>query len=126
MFRGQMPDITAAQIVAVVGNVIAVAVAFGVSISHQQQDAVLALAGALGAILIVGDSHLRGRRVVAHATIQAASIAAQTPTAPPLQEAPPAPTNGGAPVESAPAAEETAPAPVAAPAGGVPTALLGQ
>ena len=52
MFLGEMPDITPAQLLAVVGNVIAVAIAFGAHISHQQQEAVLALTGALGAFLI--------------------------------------------------------------------------
>ena len=38
MFSGPMPNITPAQIVAVIGNVIAVAVAFGLHLSKQQED----------------------------------------------------------------------------------------
>jgi hypothetical protein len=76
MFRGQMPNITAAQIVAIVGNAIAVAVAFGVDLSTQQQDALLALAGSLGAILVLSDSHLRSKRVQAHAVRYAAELQA--------------------------------------------------
>ena len=45
MFHGQMPDITPAQVLAVIGNVIAVAVAFGVHLSKGQEDAILAVAG---------------------------------------------------------------------------------
>ena len=40
MFLGQMPDITPAQILAIAGNIIAVAIAFGVHISKEQQDRV--------------------------------------------------------------------------------------
>ena len=66
LIQGLSPDITPAQLAAIVGNVIAVAIAFGAHISKQQQDAVLALVGALGAFLIASDAHVRGRR--AHAT----------------------------------------------------------
>jgi hypothetical protein len=76
MFGGQMPDITAAQIVAVFGNAIAVAVAFGIDLSTQQQDALMALAGSLGAILVLSDSHLRSKRVEAHAVRVAAEVQA--------------------------------------------------
>jgi hypothetical protein len=62
ILTGRMPDITAAQIVAVVGAVITVAVAFGAHITKEQQIAILALAGAVAAILLAADSHLRSRR----------------------------------------------------------------
>jgi hypothetical protein len=82
MFSGPMPNITPAQIVAVIGNVIAVAVAFGLHLSKQQEDVILALAGSLGSFLILGDAHLRGRRALAHATIEAAHAASAAPAAP--------------------------------------------
>jgi hypothetical protein len=81
MFLGQMPDITPAQILAIVGNIIAVAIAFGVHITKEQQDAVLALTGALGAFLIASDAHLRGRRAHAAAVRHAAEV--QAGVAPP-------------------------------------------
>ena len=81
MFGGQMPNITAAQIVAIVGNAIAVAVAFGVTLSTQQQDALIALAGSLGAILVLSDSHLRSKRVQAHAVRTAAEVEAEAAAA---------------------------------------------
>jgi hypothetical protein len=77
LVQGLRPDITPAQIVAIVGNVIAVAIAFGAHITKQQQDAILALVGALGAFLILGDAHLRGRRVQASAIRDAATVHAQ-------------------------------------------------
>jgi hypothetical protein len=76
MFLGQMPDITPAQIVAIVGNIIAVSIAFGVHITKEQQDAILALTGALGAFLIASDAHLRGRRAHAAAVRHAAEVQA--------------------------------------------------
>src|SRR5437868_14898323 len=76
MFLGQRPDITPAQIVAVVGNVIAVAVAFGANITAQQQNAILALATVLGAFLVASDAHLRGRRAHASAVRDAAATQA--------------------------------------------------
>jgi ACR3 family arsenite efflux pump ArsB len=97
-FTGQRPDITPAQLVAVVGNVIAVAVAFGAHITKQQQDAILALVGVLGAFLIASDAHLRSRRALAtayreataaHAAMVSAAIAANPAVA--TNVAPPAP-----------------------------------
>jgi hypothetical protein len=82
MFLGQRPDITPSQVVAILGNVIAVAVAFGAHITKQQQDAILALGAVLGAFLIASDAHLRGRRAHAAAIRHAAEVqaAAQPPT----------------------------------------------
>jgi outer membrane biosynthesis protein TonB len=109
MFSGKMPDITPAQIVAVIGNVIAVAVAFGLHLSKQQEDAILAVAGALGSFLIVGDAHLRGRRALAQATVEAANAVVPPPppapaVVPPAVSAPevppaPAPTPDVAPAQ---------------------------
>jgi len=88
-----MPDITAAQIVAVVGAVITVAVAFGVNISKEQQVAILSLAGAVAVILVISDAHLRSRRGHAEAikhladrhleATKAALAAGQPPPPPP-------------------------------------------
>ena len=100
-FSGQRPDITQAQLVAVVGNVIAVAVAFGAHISKQQQDAILALVGVLGAFLIASDAHLRRGRALAtayreataaHAAAVSAAIAANPATATNVVAAPAPPT----------------------------------
>ena len=77
LVRGLRPDITPAQILAIAGNVVAVAIAFGAHITKQQQDAILALVGALGAFLIVGDAHLRGRRAHASAVRDGATVYAQ-------------------------------------------------
>ena len=78
LISGLSPDITPAQLVAIVGNVIAVAIAFGAQITKQQQDAILALVGALGAFLIASDAHVRGRRAQAAAVKHAAEVHAQT------------------------------------------------
>jgi hypothetical protein len=80
LISGLSPDITPAQLVAIVGNVIAVAIAFGAHITKQQQDAILALVGALGAFLIASDAHVRGRRSQAAAIKHAAEVHAQTVT----------------------------------------------
>jgi hypothetical protein len=62
IITGRLPDITAAQIIAVVGAVITAAVAFGAHISKEQQIAILGLAGAVAGILLAADAHLRSRR----------------------------------------------------------------
>lgn len=65
----QTPDITKAQILALVQAVIAVAVAFGVSLTSEQQAAILGLAGAVAIVLPIADAIIRnGRsRIVAEA-----------------------------------------------------------
>jgi hypothetical protein len=93
ILTGRMPDITAAQIVAVVGAVITVAVAFGANISKEQQIAILSLAGAVATILLASDAHLRRGRGQAEAikhlgdrhleATQAALDAGQPPPPPP-------------------------------------------
>jgi hypothetical protein len=93
ILTGRMPDITAAQIVAVVGAVITVAVAFGAHIGKEQQVAILSLAGAVAAILLASDAHLRRGRGHAEAikhlgdrhleATQAALDAGQPPPPPP-------------------------------------------
>jgi hypothetical protein len=67
VLTGRMPDLTAAQLVGVVGAVVAVAVSFGVHIAKEQQEAILALAAAVGAILFAADAHVRANRAHADA-----------------------------------------------------------
>jgi len=67
VLTGRMPDITAAQLIGIVGAVIAVAVSFGVNIAKEQQEAILALAAAVGAILFATDAHVRANRAHAEA-----------------------------------------------------------
>lgn len=62
------PDITPAQILAVVQSIVAVAVAFGAPITEAQSVALLALAGGLAAILGYSDARIReGRSRIAAA-----------------------------------------------------------
>jgi ABC-type nickel/cobalt efflux system permease component RcnA len=62
VLTGRMPDITAAQVVGLAGAVVSVAVSFGVNISREQQEAILALAAAIAAILFAADAHVRTHR----------------------------------------------------------------
>ena len=56
------PDITPAQVVAVVGAVIGTLVAFGVNISQQQTDAVIQLVTVVSSLLLVSDAVIRHGR----------------------------------------------------------------
>jgi hypothetical protein len=56
------PDITTAQIIAVVGAVIALAVAFGLDISQEKQDAIRNLVLVLAPVLIAADGLIRHGR----------------------------------------------------------------
>jgi hypothetical protein len=67
ILTGRMPDVTPAQVVGVIGAVFAVAISFGVDISREQQEAILALAAAVAAILFAADAHVRTRRAQAEA-----------------------------------------------------------
>jgi hypothetical protein len=67
ILEGRMPDITAAQVVGLAGAVISVAISFGVHISKEQQEAILALTAAVAAILFAADAHVRTHRVRAEA-----------------------------------------------------------
>jgi hypothetical protein len=58
----KLPDITPAQIVAVVGAAIAVAVAFGAPIPKEAQDAITQLVIVLAPILVIGDAAIRHGR----------------------------------------------------------------
>jgi hypothetical protein len=57
-----MPSITTAQVVAVVGAVIAVAVAAGVHISADLKVAIVGLVAVVGGLLIHSDAKIRGAR----------------------------------------------------------------
>ena len=61
------PDITPAQIVAIVGACIAVAGAFGFDVSQDQKDAILQLATVLSSALVVGDAVVRHGRATGNA-----------------------------------------------------------
>lgn len=55
------PDVTPVQIVAIVTATLQTLVAFGVDLSTDQQNALLALCGVV-AITVLGDAHVRGKR----------------------------------------------------------------
>lgn len=57
--RGDKPDITAAQILAVVGSLLAFCAAFGLDLSKEQSEAIMDLAKQLSALLIGSDLLLR-------------------------------------------------------------------
>jgi hypothetical protein len=66
----KMPDITLAQVVTLVGAVIALAVAFGVDITNDQKVAVVGLVTILGSVFLHSDAKIRnGRAEVAKAAI---------------------------------------------------------
>lgn len=56
------PDLTLAQVLAVVKNVVAVAVAFGAPLSSSERVSLIALAGSLGIVLIAADAMIRRAR----------------------------------------------------------------
>lgn len=56
------PDFTAAQAVAVVGAIIALAVAFGFDISQEKQDAIKNLVIVLAPVLLAADAVIRHGR----------------------------------------------------------------
>ena len=56
------PDITSAQIVGIVGALIAVAAAFGLDLNADQRDSILQLATVLSAVLFAGDAVIRHGR----------------------------------------------------------------
>jgi hypothetical protein len=74
VLTGQLPDITPAQLTGILGAVIAVAVSFGVNITKEQQEAILALAAAIAAILFGADAHVRSHRARAAAVKHAADV----------------------------------------------------
>lgn len=73
--RLRMPDVTPVQIVAVIGAAITIAVVFGVSITTEQREAILAFVGVIASVLLHSDAKIRNGR--------AAIAAAGEPPAPP-------------------------------------------
>jgi hypothetical protein len=68
------PDITPAQIVAIVQAVLALAVAYGLSVPPDARDAIIQLATVLAAVLPIGDAAVRrGRARVVEARVLAGS-----------------------------------------------------
>ena len=58
----KLPDITPAQIVALVGSLITVLVAAGLDISKDLQDSILQLVTVLASLLLVSDAAIRHGR----------------------------------------------------------------
>jgi len=56
------PDITPAQVVAIVGAVLAVAASFGFDISQDSKDSIMQLVTVLASALLVGDAAIRHGR----------------------------------------------------------------
>jgi multisubunit Na+/H+ antiporter MnhB subunit len=69
----ETPDITKAQIIALVQALLAVIVAFGVPLSDRQEAAILGLAGAIAIVLPLADAIIRNGR----SRIYAAHVATQ-------------------------------------------------
>lgn len=66
------PDITPAQLVALVQAVVAIAVAYGAPVPPEARDAIVQLATVLAAVLPLGDAAIRrGRARVVEAEVQA-------------------------------------------------------
>lgn len=79
-----LPAITKAQIVAVAGAVVGVAVAFGVPLTPDQQKALLALVAVIAGLLLHSDVKIRGNRAANADKIAAAKAAEARP--PPVSE----------------------------------------
>lgn len=62
------PDLTPAQILAIVGAVIGVAVAAGLPLSQGLQDAIIQLVTVLAPVLVVGDAVVRHGRARGNAS----------------------------------------------------------
>lgn len=58
----ETPDITRAQVIAILQAFLAVLVAFGVDLSERQETALLGLAGALAVVLPLADAIIRNGR----------------------------------------------------------------
>jgi hypothetical protein len=84
----QTPNITIAQITAVLQAMIAVAVAFGLSITSEQQTAILGLSAVIGLALTLGDAHIRHGRALAVGQIKAAQSGPAGPVVVTPNEAP--------------------------------------
>lgn len=80
---GKMPDITPAQIVAVLGWIVAQAVAFGYLDKGTGQILVSSGATIIAAAWKIADAYLRGQRARAVATNPSIASPSPTPPAPP-------------------------------------------
>ena len=58
----ETPDITKAQVIALVQAVIALVVAFGIDLTDEQTTAIIGLAGALAIVLPLADAIIRNGR----------------------------------------------------------------
>ncbi|MGH3091694.1 MAG: hypothetical protein ACRDOG_05105 [Gaiellaceae bacterium] len=56
------PDVTPAQVIAVVGAVIGVLAAAGLPLSAALQDSIITLVTVLAPLVIIGDAHIRHGR----------------------------------------------------------------
>lgn len=66
----KMPDITLAQIIAVIGAIFGLTAAFGLPVSQQVQDSITQLVTVLAPVLIASDAAIRhGRSKVAAARV---------------------------------------------------------
>lgn len=75
---GNMPDITKVQVGAALMWIVSQAVAYG-WLSHSPNQEVLSGAATVIALALTwADAHLRGKRAIAHATVTAATVAANS------------------------------------------------
>ena len=81
-FKGRTPDITPAQVAAVVGAFIALGAAFGLNISHEKRDALLNFAQIMLPVLIGADALIRHGRSRLLTLSQVAERAPQADRAP--------------------------------------------
>lgn len=58
----QTPDITPAQLIAIVGSILAVAVAAGLPLSKDLTDSIIQLVTVIAPVLLVGDAVIRHGR----------------------------------------------------------------
>lgn len=71
------PDITPAQIVAIVQAILALGVAYGMDVPPEARDAIVQLATVLAAVLPLGDAAIRRKRAeVVRAEVDAYGAAA--------------------------------------------------
>ena len=61
------PDVTPAQLVAVVGAIVAAGAAFGLDLTQQQQDSLMQLVAVVAALLLGGDAVIRHGRATGNA-----------------------------------------------------------
>lgn len=64
----QTPDVTPAQMIAIVGSIIAVLVAGGLPLSQDLQDSIIRLVTVVAPILLVSDAAIRHGRATGSAS----------------------------------------------------------